>query len=127
MLYSYGADAVALLPVMLNLFQHLSLSILAKQMMTFYTYIMSNFARTVFYVGVTSNIEQRVWQHKSGEGGAFTSAYKCHYLMHYEDYSDIRMAIEREKNLKNWKREWKVNLIRQNNPELLDLAAEWQA
>ncbi len=67
----------------------------------------------------------RMIQHRNGEGGIFTSKYKCHYLMYYEDYNNITRAIEREKNLKNWHREWKINLIRKENPELLDLSAFW--
>ena len=90
-----------------------------------YTYIISNYARTVFYIGVTNNIQTRVWQHRNNEGGIFTSKYKCHFLLHYEEYSNISDAISREKNLKNWKREWKINLIRKENPELLDLAESW--
>jgi putative endonuclease len=78
-----------------------------------------------FYIGVTSNIQTRVWQHKNGEGGKFTSTYKCHYLLYYEEYNHINKAIEREKNLKNWHREWKLNLIKTENNELLDLAANW--
>ena len=92
--------------------------------MTFSVYILSNFARTTFYVGVTNDLVNRILQHRSGESG-FTSKYKCHYLMYYEDYSDVRNAIAREKQLKNWKREWKIDLIRKNNPELLDIAEMW--
>jgi len=90
-----------------------------------HVYIISNFARTAFYVGVTSNIETRVWQHKNNEGGAFTSKYKCHFLMYFEDYADIRNAIAREKQLKNWKRAWKIELIKENNPDFIDLAKDW--
>jgi putative endonuclease len=93
--------------------------------MIYYTYIMSNFARTVFYIGVTNNIQTRVWQHRNKEGGLFTTKYKCHYLLYYEEYSNINDAISREKNLKNWKREWKINLILKENSELLDLAESW--
>ena len=88
-------------------------------------YIMSNVHHTVFYIGVTSDLMGRVWQHKNGQGGQFTSTYQCHYLLYYEDFNHVRKAIEREKNLKNWHREWKVNLIKQENPELKDLAADW--
>ncbi len=88
-------------------------------------YILSNYARTTFYIGVTSDLKGRMIQHRNGEGGIFTSKYKCHYLMYYEDYNNITRAIEREKNLKNWHREWKINLIRKENPELLDLSAFW--
>ena len=86
---------------------------------------MSNLHRTVFYIGVTSDLMARVQQHKTGDGGVFTSTYKCHYLVFYEDYDHINKAIEREKNLKNWRREWKTALIKEENPELKDLAADW--
>jgi putative endonuclease len=86
---------------------------------------MSNLQRSVFYIGVTSDLEGRVWQHKNGEGGVFTKKYNCFYLLHYEDYQHIHKAIEREKQLKNWHRQWKINLIRQENPEMKDLAADW--
>jgi len=55
----------------------------------------------------------------------FTAKYQCHYLLYYKDFNHINKAIEREKNLKNWHREWKINLIKQDNPELKDLAADW--
>jgi putative endonuclease len=93
--------------------------------MVFYTYILSNHARTTFYIGVTNNLEVRLAQHRNGEGGKFTSKYRCHYLMYYEEYSNINDAIAREKNLKNWHREWKINLIRRDNPELKDLSEGW--
>lgn len=93
--------------------------------MRFYTYILSNYARTTFYIGVTNNLEVRLAQHRNGEGGMFTSKYKCHYLMYYEEYTNINDAIAREKNLKNWHREWKINLIRKDNPELKDLSEGW--
>lgn len=88
-------------------------------------YIMSNVHRTVFYIGVTSDLMARVAQHKAGEGGVFTAAYNCHYLLYYEDFNHINKAIEREKNLKNWRRDWKINLIKEENPEMKDLAADW--
>jgi putative endonuclease len=94
-------------------------------MNSYYTYILSNFARTVFYIGVTNNIQIRLLQHRDGQGSAFTSKYRCHYLMYFETFTDINQAIAREKNLKNWHREWKTNLIRKENPDLLDLAADW--
>lgn len=110
---------------MLNLFQHLCLPKILRIMFTYYTYIMSNYTRTVLYVGVTNNIQTRVWQHKNNEGGVFTSTYKCYYLLYYEEYPNINDAIGREKNLKNWRRDWKDNLIKKDNPELKDLAADW--
>lgn len=94
-------------------------------MKTSYTYIMSNFARTVFYVGMCDDVHIRISQHKAGLGGAFTSKYKCYYLVHLETFHDIRYAIDREKQLKRWHREWKINLIRQENPDMKDLAEDW--
>jgi putative endonuclease len=88
-------------------------------------YIMSNFARTVFYTGFTGCLEGRVWQHKNGTGSKFTAKYKCHYLVYWENYDRPRFAIYRESQLKNWKRQWKIELIRKENPDLLDLAADW--
>ena len=88
-------------------------------------YILSNFARTVFYIGVTNNLQTRMRWHRNNEGCEFTNKYKCHYLMYYEDYADIRNAIAREKQLKNWLRKWKIELIREDNPDLIDLARGW--
>ena len=91
-------------------------------MFTYYTYMLSNFARTVFYIGVTNNIRTRLWQHRNGQGGVFTSKYRCHYLMYFETFDDVKQAIAREKNLKNWHREWKINLIKKKTP----LCLIWQ-
>jgi putative endonuclease len=86
---------------------------------------MSNFKRTVLYIGVTNDIRLRVLQHKNGEGSVFTSKYKCHYLLFFEEYFQIDEAISREKQLKNWHRKWKDELIKTQNPELRDLAEDW--
>ncbi len=87
---------------------------------------MSNYARTVFYIGITGCLEDRIHQHKHGVGSAFTAKYKCHYLVYWENFNHPKEAIERESQLKNWKREWKIKLIRKENPELVDLAADWE-
>ena len=89
------------------------------------TYKVSNFARTTFYIGVTNNLERRIYEHRFTDGSKFTSKYKCHYLMYFEDYSNVKDAIAREKQLKNWHRKWKIELIRKTNPELDDLAKNW--
>ena len=88
-------------------------------------YIMANRTRNVLYVGMTNDIVGRVEEHRTNCGSVFTSKYKCYYLMYYEDYSDVNNAIAREKQLKNWKREWKLALIREENPFMKDLAANW--
>lgn len=90
-----------------------------------YVYIMSNVNRTTFYIGVTSNIERRVSEHKAGVGSEFTSKYNLHDLLLAGRLPDIEAAIQHEKQLKNWHRDWKLNLIRQENPELSDLAKDW--
>ena len=79
---------------------------------------------TTFYIGVTGNLQQRIWQHKNGEG-SFTGKYNCCQLIYFETYADVQQAIAREKNLKNWHREWKINLIRSENPSMEDLAKDW--
>lgn len=94
-------------------------------MRSYSVYIMTNANNNVLYIGITNNLERRVWEHKNGEGGVFTSKYKCVKLVYYEDFSTIDAAIKREKNLKDWRREWKDNLIYKANPEFKDLSADW--
>ena len=83
---------------------------------------MSNKNRTTFYIGVTNNLEKRVIEHKGGTGSKFTSRYNLYDLVYYEIIADIEQAIKREKQLKKWHREWKLNLIKTVNPELKDLS-----
>jgi len=91
-----------------------------------YVYFMANDYNNVIYVGVTSNLEHRVLEHKSDiNSDSFTAKYKCHKLVYYEHVDDIKMAIVREKQLKNWKREWKNELIERQNPDWQDLSLEW--
>ena len=73
------------------------------------------------YIGVTSNISNRVWQHKQNTIQGFTSKYNVHHLVYYEQHEDVRSAIDREKQTKKWKRAWKVNLIEEFNPHWKDL------
>lgn len=89
-----------------------------------YTYMMSNVHRTTLYIGVTSDLYARVYQHKHEAGSVFTKRYNCVDLMYYEFYSDIETAISREKRLKKYKREWKWDLIDEMNPERKDLFDE---
>lgn len=89
-----------------------------------YVYIMSNPRRTVLYIGVTSNLEKRVYEHVNRLGCGFTRKYNCIHLIYYEVFQDIRPAIEREKELKKYHRKWKFDLIRSVNPELKDLSNE---
>lgn len=84
-------------------------------------YILSNAQRTVLYTGVTSDLVNRVYNHKKSQGCEFTSKYKLHFLVYYEQHQNMYQAIQREKRIKKWKREWKLNLIKTINPELKDL------
>ncbi|MBD1573271.1 GIY-YIG nuclease family protein [Vibrio sp. S17_S38] len=84
-------------------------------------YILSNTHNNVLYIGVSSNLKQRIWQHKSGGIKGFTQRYQLHKLVHYELYSDMIIAIQREKQLKAWKKQWKNNLITKHNKEWADL------
>ncbi len=89
-----------------------------------YVYIMSNYTRTTLYIGVTSHLYTRVTQHKNGKGGKFTKNYNCKHLVYFETFERITDAIGREKQLKRWHREWKLNLIKSMNPTLRDLFDE---
>ena len=91
-----------------------------------FVYIMSNYSRTTFYIGVTNNLERRIAEHKHLKGSTFTSKYKLTNLVYYEEIFGALNAILREKQLKNWHREWKLNLIKEENPEMKDLAEDWQ-
>jgi putative endonuclease len=82
---------------------------------------MTNRPNGILYVGVTSDLAQRAWQHRDGLVDGFTKRYGLKRLVHVERYDDIRAAIQREKNLKHWSRAWKVRLILEQNPEWRDL------
>lgn len=86
-----------------------------------YVYILANKYRTTFYIGVTGNLKERMIQHKKGVGSTFTSKYNIRDLIYFEEFSDINQAILREKQLKNWHHDWKINLIKVKNPKLQTL------
>ena len=85
---------------------------------------MSNFTRTTFYIGVTSDLYKRVQEHRSGVRGSFTLRYKCFDLVYYEEHPRIMDAISREKELKRFHRYRKIRLINSVNPEMKDLFDE---
>ena len=91
----------------------------------YYTYIMTNFKNTVLYTGVTNDLQRRVSEHKSGSIPGFTQKYNCKKLVYYESFSDIEQAIRREKLIKEYRREKKMQLIEELNPEWKDLAEDW--
>lgn len=91
----------------------------------YYVYFMQSSSRRALYIGLTSNLEQRVWQHKNGRFGGFTDKYKAHRLVYFEEFSEVSHAITREKQLKGWRREKKEWLVRRENPEWRDLSVGW--
>ena len=89
-----------------------------------YTYIMGSPTGTL-YIGVTTDIYTRVQQHKNGKFEGFSKQYNCTRLLYYERHEDISQSIAREKQLKSWRREKKLNLIRTQNPNFKDQAETW--
>ena len=113
--------------VILNLFQDLIKKKEDKVLIKdYYIYILTNTNNNVFYIGVTNNLERRVLEHKTGIIEGFTKKYKVHKLVYFEVCGNINDAIAREKQLKNWHREWKINLILRNNPNMKDLYDDMQ-
>ena len=91
-----------------------------------YVYIMSNYGRTVLYIGVTSNLAGRIYMHRYQPDSIFVKKYKCKYLIFYEKFDSIEEAITRERRLKHWNRKWKDELISKFNPGLRDLYEDIQ-
>ena len=80
---------------------------------------------STLYTGVTNDIVRRVWEHKNGEIKGFTQRYRCSHLLYFEDFADVNQAIAREKQIKGWRRDRKIELIMSLNPDRLDLAVDW--
>jgi len=91
----------------------------------FFVYILASHTR-VLYVGMTSQLARRLTQHRTNMPGSFTSRYRVHRLVYCEVFADVASAINREREVKKWRREKKVALIRSLNPDWKDLAAEWR-
>ncbi|CAA9232825.1 MAG: hypothetical protein AVDCRST_MAG42-1224 [uncultured Chthoniobacterales bacterium] len=92
-------------------------------MKTFFVYMMTNRSRVVLYIGITSSLERRVYQHQQGEIEGFTKRHNLNHLVFYESYDDPRDAIAREKQLKGWTRAKKNALVETLNPKWTDLSA----
>lgn len=89
-----------------------------------FTYILASKRNGTLYVGVTSDLVKRVWEHKSEHIEGFTKKYQVKNLVYFENCDSIEEAIKREKQLKKWKRDWKINLIEKENPLWDDLYGE---
>ncbi|RCS28399.1 GIY-YIG nuclease family protein [Polaribacter sp. WD7] len=83
-----------------------------------FVYILTNTYRTTFYIGVTVNLSKRLYEHYDETASLFTKKYNLKDLIYLEEFSDINQAIAREKQLKNWHKEWKLNLVKRVNPNL---------
>ncbi len=90
-------------------------------MKQYYVYILASKRNGTLYIGVTNDLIKRVWQHKNKLIDGFTKKYGVDKLVYYEATPDVESAITREKQMKNWHREWKVNLIQSKNPQWRDL------
>jgi len=91
-------------------------------MRQYYVYILTNKTNKVLYIGVTNNLVRRIFEHKNKLAEGFTKKYNLSKLVYYEVTNDIYSALEREKQLKNWHRDWKINLINNFNPVWADLS-----
>jgi putative endonuclease len=91
----------------------------------FWVYILASKPWGTLYIGITSDIEARVYQHKNGLLEGFTKKYGVKLLVYCEEHGEAGSAIHREKRLKKWPRAWKINLLRTDNPDWNDLAAKW--
>ena len=109
---------------MLNLFQHPSSATLRCMKFERHpcVYILASGHYGTLYTGVTSDLMGRLHQHRTGAAAGFTSRYKVHHLVYFELLGTMDLAIAREKQIKNWRRQWKINLIEQENPHWQDLA-----
>jgi len=87
----------------------------------YFVYVMAKAKNSTFYVGMTSNLQKRVWEHKEELADGFTKRYGIKTLVYFEIFDDPESAIRREKRLKRWPRAWKIKVIEEKNPEWKDL------
>lgn len=92
----------------------------------FYVYILTNWNNEVMYIGMTNNLERRLYEHKHKLVDGFTRKYNVNKLVYYEHTIDVQVALAREKEIKKWRREKKNNLVMTLNPEWKDLSLDWQ-
>ena len=109
-------------PVILGLDPRIHLQ---EPTMAGFVYIVASGRHGTLYIGVTSNLEQRIYEHREGLTKGFTSRYGCARLVWYEEHMSIGTAIQREKSLKRWYRDWKIKLIEDFNPQWRDLYEEF--
>ena len=93
-------------------------------MKTYYVYLLASQPNGTLYIGVTSNLVRRVNEHREGVVEGFTKRYGVKQLVHFEEFADVYLAIQREKTLKKWPRAWKLDLIEKSNPQWRNLYEE---
>jgi len=91
----------------------------------YFVYLLASKIRGTLYIGVTNDLQRRVYEHKKGENKGFTKKYGVRKLVYFETFQNVNEAIRREKNLKKWKRNWKIKLIESVNKKWEDLALNW--
>lgn len=97
-----------------------------QQFRQYFVYVLASKKNGTLYIGVTNNLERRVHEHKSKiDVNCFTAKYNVNILVYFETFQYINDAIDREKQLKKWNREWKINLIEEENKDWKDLSEEW--
>ena len=90
-------------------------------MKQFYVYILSNKKNGTLYIGVTGDLVKRIYEHKNDLVEGFTKKYQVHNLVYFEQTTNVHAALMREKQIKKWNRQWKINLIEKDNPDWLDM------
>jgi len=93
-------------------------------MQVYYVYILTNTKGTL-YIGITSDLERRVYEHRHGIGSRFTAKYEIHRLVYFEEFGEIQLALSRERELKKWRRSKKIARIESMNPKWQDLSKDW--
>lgn len=91
----------------------------------FYVYFITNMKNGTLYIGMTNNLERRMYEHKNGINEGFSKRYGLNKLVYFEQFQYVNDAIKREKQLKNWRRQWKIDLIEEENGNWNDLAFDW--
>ena len=96
-----------------------------KNVHQYYVYILASKIRGTLYIGFTNDLQRRVYEHKMGIKKGFTQKYGVNKLMYFEIFKNVEEALDREKNMKKWKRAWKIELIEKDNKKWLDLSKDW--
>ncbi|WP_158838335.1 GIY-YIG nuclease family protein [Polaribacter sp. L3A8] len=96
-----------------------------KTIHQYYVYLLASKIRGTLYIGVTNDLQRRVYEHKKGIKKGFTQKYGVNRLVYFETFQNMEEAITRENNMKKWKRDWKIKLIEEENVQWLDLASDW--